>query len=600
MGTLYEDYLKLRNRWSRSNKDLELVRYTGCRFRLYRHTFQDYVVHYSLETPMEVGLESHMLSHPVRMLMATKHVTVPSLETSKMKKRYLTLKIRPPRLMQTQWYFQKEFCNVGLVLLTVTTCVLPDPWMSPIIHSPCLTIYALSPLIHTDLSITPSAITQRQTLWDKLYTAPHTCNLAAQKLFSELKSNDQVVFTGKKWLQEFDDKNKTKVQTKLNERAQEITKLKQLLNLNRPTDQQDKMFEMTYGLYGMLLLNPDPIFPEEEKAYLKVRYNHLLDAGIGNVIWTEPLTKETCELNTQAYYVIRDAPIYLALYGYIDICTKLSKDKGFYLSNRVCIKCPYTNPQLFNPRNPAQGYVMISENFMRGFMPGGISYVPISMRDKWYPNIFQQEEIIEAIVSSGPFTPRDQTQKSIDISIGYNFGFRIGGNMLNPKQVLDPCKQPTHALPAPESGDLLRPVQVSDPKKVGYQFHSWDLRRGMLSSTSIKRMLEDTDDDEPIKFPLQDWAGDPVPVGRTLEERCSGTLYELLRDQEITPPPNKKPRQEDSSSETEEEPQNTQLQLFQQLQQQRKLQQQLKRGFRGLVEEMIKSHRHLALDPFLK
>lgn len=207
LSTLYEDYLKLRNRWSRSNQDLDLVRYTGARFRFYRHEFADYVVHYSLETPMEVGLESHMISHPLRLLLATKHVTVPSLETNKSRKRYVTLKIRPPTLMKTQWYFQQDFCDVGLVLLTVTTCVLKDPWMSPAVQSPCLTIFALSPADFTDLSTTPStnSETERKTLWEKLYTGPHTCNLTAQKYFSNLKLGvtDMTVFTGYKWIKNF-------------------------------------------------------------------------------------------------------------------------------------------------------------------------------------------------------------------------------------------------------------------------------------------------------------------------------------------------------------------------------------------------------------
>lgn len=605
MGTLYEDYLKLRNRWSKSNKDLDLVRYTGARFRFYRHSFQDYVVHYSLETPMEVGLESHMISHPLRLLLATKHVTVPSLETNKGRKRYVTLRVRPPRLMKTQWYFQHDFCNVGLVLLTVSLCVLPDPWLSPIIQSPCLTIYALSPLTFTDLSISPSGNqeTQKKNLWENLYTAEHTCNLAAQKLWGELKEGvtNMVVFTGEKWLESSNFQViKKNIEKQKEKRLEQTKKLKSTLKLAQATEYQDKYLDLTYGLYGMLLLNPDPIYPEEHKAYQKVRYNPLLDQGVGNVIWTEPLTKETCDLSERAYYVIRDAPLFLGLYGYIDICTKLSKDPSFYLGNRICIKTPYTNPQLLNNRKPSQGYVILAENFMRGFMPSGESYIPISMRDKWYPNILHQEPIVEAIVSSGPFVPRDQTLKSVDISVGYKFGFRIGGNMLNPKQVTDPCKKGTHALPAPEGSDLLRPVQVSDPKKVGFQFHSWDLRRGMLSSSSIKRMLEDTDDDEPITFPLKDWQGDPVPIGRTLEERCSGTLYDLLKEQGTTPPPLKKPRKDTSSSETEEEEEDSKLQLFRELQRQRELQEQLKRGFRGVVMEMVKSHRQLALDPFLK
>lgn len=390
---------------------------------------------------------------------------------------------------------------------------------------------------------------------------------------------------------------KKKIESAKQKELETIKEDRQRIDLKPNQSYQDTEFGVTYGLFGSLLLFPEPIYPEQHKAYLKVRYNPLLDAGVGNAVWTEPLTKVECSLSTQANNVIRDAPLHLALFGYLDICTKISKDKGFYLNNRVCVRCPYTNLQLYNPNNPNQGYVICSEYFMRGLMPDGSSYIPLLMRDKWYPHILHQETIVEAIASSGPFVIRDQMPKSIDITVGYKFGFRLGGNLLHPKQVSDPCKRGTHALPAPGGGDILRGIQVSDPQKIGFQFHKWDLRRGMLSASSLKRMLQDPIDDEPIKFPLQEGHGDPVPVGRTLEERCSGTLYELLQEQD-TPPPLKKPRTEEDSSEEEEE--NTQLRLFQELQRQRELQQQLKRGLRGVVTEMVKSHRHLALDPFLK
>lgn len=603
LSTLYEEYMKLRNRWSRSNKDLELIRYTGARFRLYRHEFADYVVYYSLETPMEVGLESHMLAHPLRLLMSSKHKTVPSLLSNKSRKRYVTLKVRPPRLMKTQWYFQHDFCDVGLVMLTAATCILPDPWLSPLTNTPCLTIYALSPKTYTDLSILPSEGSQskKDELIKNLYTGEHTCNKTAQSLWSILKTKinaPPAVFTATNWIQNFASIT-TAIQEQRTKEIETIKKTRNLIKLTSQTDYQDKNLGITYGLYGKLILSPEPVFPEQHKVYQKVRYNPLLDQGVGNAIWTESMTKDTCRLNQQVKNVITDAPLYLALFGYVDICTKLSGDKSFYLSNRVCIKTPYTNPQLYNPTDPSQGYVIISENFMRGLMPSGDDYIPLYMRDRWIPYILHQENIIEAIASSGPFVIRDQITKSIDVSIGYKFGFRIGGNLLNPKQVSDPCKQPTHPLPAPGGGDILRTVQVSHPEKIGFQFHNWDLRRGMLSSSSIRRMLQDSTTDEPIEFPLKDWAGDPVPVGRTLEERCAGTLYDLLQDQ-ATPPPLKKPRREESGSETEEETENTKLQLIQELQRQREFQQQLKRGFRGLVEEMVKSHRQLALDPFLK
>lgn len=54
LASLYEQYQLHRNKWSRRNDDLDLVRYRKCRLRLWRHPDVSYVVSYSLETPMTV------------------------------------------------------------------------------------------------------------------------------------------------------------------------------------------------------------------------------------------------------------------------------------------------------------------------------------------------------------------------------------------------------------------------------------------------------------------------------------------------------------------------------------------------------------------
>lgn len=255
---------------------------------------------------------------------------------------------------------------------------------------------------------------------------------------------------------------------------------------------------------------------------------------------------------------------------------------------------------LYNSKDPPQGWIILPSSFMRGKMPYDGGDIPLNLRSKWYPMIFHQEEIAEAIVTSGPFAPRDQTPTSWDISLGYQFNFKLGGNLLNPKQVGDPCKQPKHEIPEPSPGNFIRDVQITDPRKVGdsFQFHPWNLRRGFLSSSSIKRILEDSETDEEPQFPPTDTGGDPPVAGRPLEELCSSHLRWLLQQQETSPPPSKRSRQEE---EEEEDPaQGLQLQLQEQLQRQRKLQQHLKLGIRALVKDMLKTQRGMAVDPYLR
>lgn len=164
LGSLYEDYLLLRNYWSRSNTQLDLIRYLGCRFRLYRHETKDYIFSYTLETPMDVSIETNPHNHPARSILRKRHVTVPSLHTNQSRRRYRTVKIKPPRLFKNNWYFQKDLCNVGLVMTSITTCNLQHPWLRPSAKTPCLTIYAItqSDKVYKTLSVTADQAALKQ------------------------------------------------------------------------------------------------------------------------------------------------------------------------------------------------------------------------------------------------------------------------------------------------------------------------------------------------------------------------------------------------------------------------------------------------------
>ncbi len=44
LKTLYEEYIKYKNVWSKGNQGLPLVRYTGCQIKLYKNPFTAYIV----------------------------------------------------------------------------------------------------------------------------------------------------------------------------------------------------------------------------------------------------------------------------------------------------------------------------------------------------------------------------------------------------------------------------------------------------------------------------------------------------------------------------------------------------------------------------
>lgn len=56
LKVLYYEYLKKRNRWSHTNANLDLMRYHGCTFKLWRDEEKDYLFSYELNTPMKQNI----------------------------------------------------------------------------------------------------------------------------------------------------------------------------------------------------------------------------------------------------------------------------------------------------------------------------------------------------------------------------------------------------------------------------------------------------------------------------------------------------------------------------------------------------------------
>lgn len=99
LEVLFQEHKRSRNVWTKSNCNLDLIRYLYCTFRLYRHRFRDYIFQYSIESPMETDIATHPSCHPARLVLMKHHITVPSFASKPHGRRYLKVKIKPPKLM---------------------------------------------------------------------------------------------------------------------------------------------------------------------------------------------------------------------------------------------------------------------------------------------------------------------------------------------------------------------------------------------------------------------------------------------------------------------------------------------------------------------
>lgn len=603
---IYEQFLYHRNRWSRSNHDLDLARYKGTTLKLYRHQTLDYIVSYNRTGPFQISDMTYLSTHPAMMLLQKHRIVVPSLLTKPKGKRSIKVRIKPPKLMLNKWYFTKDICSMGLFQLQATACTLYNPWLRDSTKSPVIGFRVLKNSIYTNLSNLPDQEGTRKSIintklqpdnltgtdfykkgWEYTYT-----KLMAPIYYQAVPNSTY------NWLNY--QTNYLQVLTKFkSKRTESLQLIKKEFLYHYPSNTtidflKDYSLTHDWGLYSPYYLTPTRISLDWETAWTYVRYNPLADKGIGNRLYAQWCSEKSSNLdNTKSKCIMKDLPLWACCYGYIDWIVKSTGVSSAVTDMRIAIICPYTEPALIGS-TPEVGFIPVSDTFCNGDMPFLAPYVPIKWWTKWYPMIAHQKEVIEAIVNCGPFVPRDQTKPSWEITLGYKMDWLWGGSPLPSQAIDDPCQKPTHELPDPDRHP--RMLQVSDPTKLGPKtvFHKWDWRRGMLSKRSIKRVQEDSTDDEYVAGPVPRKRNkfDTPAQGLRTPEKESYTLLQALQES----------GQESSSESQEQAPQEKENQkeaLMEQLQLQKQHQRVLKRGLKLLLGDVLRLRRGVHWDPLL-
>nr|USL90812.1 MAG: ORF1 [Torque teno virus] len=609
---LYDEHLLHRNRWSRSNFDLDLSRYLYTVIKLYRHESVDYIVTYNRTGPFEISPLSYMNTHPMLMLLNKHHVVVPSLKTKPKGRRSIKIKIKPPKLMLNKWYFARDMCRIGLFQLYATGANLTNPWLRSGTNSPVVGFYVLKNSIYQDafdnLADSTHTNNRKNVFEKKLYPSSNTPTDIWQLTYTSLMKN--IYFKAKQdqanaaMPNQYNFKtykdNYDKVHTKWTNIAKDGYDLvsKEYKEIYTSTATYPPQWENRnylshdYGIYSPYFLTPQRYSPQWHTAWTYVRYNPLTDKGIGNRIFVQWCSEKNSSYDTtKSKCMLQDMPLFMLTYGYLDYVLKCTGSKSAWTDMRVCIRSPYTEPQLTGNTDDIS-FVIISEAFMNGDMPYLAPHIPVSLWFKWYPMILHQKAALETIVSCGPFMPRDQEANSWDITAGYKAVFKWGGSPLPPQPIDDPYQKPTHEIPDPDKHPPR--LQIADPKILGPStvFHTWDIRRGLFSTASLKRVSEYQPPDDLFstgvasKRPRFD-----TPVQGQLESQEEES-YRLLRALQ---------KEQETSSSEEEQPQNQEIQekLLLQLQQQRQQQRLLAKGIKHILGDVLRLRKGVHWDPVL-
>ena len=497
LSYLYELYILRRNIWTTSNTNFDLVRYTGSKFTFFRHPWWDFIVIYTLMYPMSLNFNDYMETHPLRMLLHQKKITILSLKHKPSGKLYVTRKFKPPKQMVNKWFFQDMFAPKPLILLRACVCDLFQPYLgqsggNELVTLTCINIHDFYDVgnwgtVQTN-GYSPIPTQHPTTVKIKTGSAESTVNIGTSH-------NSTGYLDG--WFQK-------KILT-----ATQATRSPSLTDFKYPT--------------------------------YKARYNPTIDTGAGNLVYL-------CSIHTERYdkpthdkvLWAQNQPLWLLLFGFQDYVAKMKGSAETFPIYYLLITSEFIHPTSGN-KYP-KTHLIIDDSFVKGLGPFQ-STIQDQWLNNWYPTLTFQQESISNIVKTGPFIPKpDPTKGNWELHYKSTFYFKWGGALQQDNQIYNPADKKDYDVPDKQ----LSPIQISDPQSQIPEtiLHSWDFRRGYITPKALKRMSDhlkvesiistDTEVTTPTKKPRLSKGMPALQEEETQEQTYLHSLFEKSISQEET------------------------------------------------------------------
>lgn len=515
LNTLYSEHNYCRNKWTKTNTDLPLCRYLGCKFIFYQSEKMDYIVTYDTQLPLRSNLDMYQTMQPSIHKMLHHKLIVPSRQTYPKKKPYYKLKIKPPTQLQNKWYFQFDLCKTPLVQIRTTATSLQQFYQPLNSESNNITITFLSTVIQNRNILKPPETTgyyakthngKKIFLYSSRETGPYNKFKLKNLIFlgqtrtatlgDEVSKHptqgSTIKYTKEHWGNPFYFEYLKGSYPVLQSDMQVST----LITKATTEDTIDKV-KGTYSFTQVQLTD-------------EIRYNPMRDWGADNKIYIYPLFQEgegwdppTDALHSQT--ISSSLPLWLLPYGYTDFMYRAHSFQRYDTDYIVVIQTKYD-------RNLTRNLVLISDSLIEGTSPNEEELNPLD-EDRWYPCLQFQQEMLNTIIKCGPGTVKIPPDQTYQCQTRYTFYFKWGGNLPPMSSIQDPVHQPTYPIPNNNGQTIALQNPESNPEHILYNF---DERRGMLTTKAIKRILKNEEFTKP--FITDPESGHIPPVQTTATE----------------------------------------------------------------------------------
>nr|UHK03826.1 MAG: ORF1 [Torque teno midi virus] len=457
LAYLYEEWVFRNNIWTHSNILLDLVRYLGVKFTVYRHQNVDFIINYERQPPFEIQKDTYMHCHPQQMLLQKHKIVLLSTKSNpsgKVKKKFF---VKPPKQMISKWFFQKDFTAASMLLLKGTAADLRFSYLGCCNTNQEVSFFYLN----TDF--------YQQANWGAQSTQ-------AYKPYKSIP-----------------DTFKYKIGTK-----------QYTFNALSGSDLYAESVAYTTGYFQPTLLQATEIdnqkgLPTATTPLNVSRYNPNQDSGKGNKIYiTSILTTTYDQPLSDLTLLIQEVPLWLGLFGYLSWVITIKKDKTFLKTHAVVLQSPAIYP--YAQIGVKNFFVPIDETMVNGKAPYD-EYLTSKMKQNWYPTVDHQLQTLNAIVCSGPYIPKlaNTKESTWELKYSYKFYLKLGGPQISDNQIIDPKVQAKY--PTPDT--FYQTVQIKNPAKQTPEsiLQPWDYRRGLIKTSALKRIRDniETDTDfEPV------------------------------------------------------------------------------------------------------
>nr|UHM26960.1 MAG: ORF1 [Torque teno midi virus] len=479
---LYEQWVARKNIWTKSNDYTDLARYTGTKIRFFRHPDTDFVVSYNRMPPFKLEKETYLGCHPVNLLLAKHHKVILSRKSKPQGKNSVTIHIKPPKLMQTNWYMQQDLCKEDLFEIRAAACNLGYSYFGPNTQSQLVTFYALN-----------TNFFQKHN-----WAQDHSPHMYIPYLQYPATKNVKYVYRDKSGT------DKTYEMPFTYDYYQSINKETGFFNWRVLTAKEVKT-------------NDTPL--THEVPMTTARYNPMLDNGDKTYVWVVSVVSNTnWQTPIDSNLIVTGYPLWMAFYGLWNYILRTKSPDYLQQAMFVC-KCPAI--QLIS-KTKQDIFPILDLSFIKGQMPWDELLTETQIK-LWYPTAYKQQQIINTFVESGPYIPKysNLPSSSWNLTYLYTSYFKWGGPQLTDQPVQDPCPKKEYDITDHLQGN----IQISHPLKQKYKqlLRAWDVRRGLITKTAIKRMYENLSTDASL---LSDESETP--------KKKTKTSYQIKLPQEET------------------------------------------------------------------